>query len=102
MFFVWCVLALLIVVMSEPHLATETLASSEKEDDFETPEQDHSSKKDVESTTGSDLTGVLQNERDIVTHIISVQDDPSLNPWTFRAFFIGLGLSTFGGILGKR
>ncbi|KAG1829215.1 OPT oligopeptide transporter protein-domain-containing protein [Suillus subalutaceus] len=43
--------------------------------------------------------GVLSNERDIATHVISVDDDPSLNPWTFRAFFIGLGLSTFGGVL---
>ncbi len=90
--------------MSEPHLAAETLASSEKQKDFDIPEQDHYSKKDVESesTLGRDVTGVLQNERDIVTHVISVQDDPSLSPWTFRAFFIGLGLSTFGGILGKR
>ncbi|KAG1807603.1 OPT oligopeptide transporter protein-domain-containing protein, partial [Suillus subaureus] len=45
--------------------------------------------------------GVLSNERDIATHVISVDDDPSLNPWTFRAFFIGLGLSTFGGVLAE-
>lgn len=45
--------------------------------------------------------GVLSNERDIATHIISVDDDPSLNPWTFRALFIGLGLSTFGGVLAE-
>jgi hypothetical protein len=44
---------------------------------------------------------VLSDERDIATHIISVDDDPSLNPWTFRAFFIGIGLSTFGGVLGE-
>lgn len=44
---------------------------------------------------------VLSDERDIATHIISVDDDPSLNPWTFRAFFIGLGLSTFGGVLAE-
>lgn len=44
---------------------------------------------------------VLSDERDIATHIISVDDDPSLNPWTFRTFFIGLGLSTFGGVLAE-
>ncbi|KIK46898.1 hypothetical protein CY34DRAFT_21743 [Suillus luteus UH-Slu-Lm8-n1] len=44
---------------------------------------------------------VLSDERDIATRIISVDDDPSLNPWTFRAFFIGLGLSTFGGVLAE-
>jgi len=43
---------------------------------------------------------VLHSERDIATHVISVDDDPSLNPWTFRAFFLGLGLSAFGGSLG--
>ncbi|OJA14724.1 hypothetical protein AZE42_11274 [Rhizopogon vesiculosus] len=44
---------------------------------------------------------VLSTEREIATHIISVDDDPTLNPWTFRAFFIGLGLSTFGGVLAE-
>jgi len=45
--------------------------------------------------------GVLSDERDIATHVISVDDNASLNPWTLRAFFIGLGLSTFGGVLGE-
>jgi len=43
---------------------------------------------------------VLSTERDIATHIISVDDDSNLNPWTLRAFVIGIGLSTFGGVLG--
>lgn len=51
---------------------------------------------EVESTEAS----VLEDERDIATHVISISDDPSLNPWTFRAFFIGIGLSAFGGVLG--
>ncbi|KAG2111688.1 OPT oligopeptide transporter protein-domain-containing protein [Suillus discolor] len=58
---------------------------------------------DIETSTGEDTDdiAVLQNERDIATHVISVDDDPSLNPWTFRAFFIGLGLSAFGGSLAQ-
>ncbi|KAG1846054.1 OPT oligopeptide transporter protein-domain-containing protein [Suillus subalutaceus] len=44
---------------------------------------------------------VLSDERDIATNVISVDDDDSLNPWTIRAFFIGLGLSTFGGVLAE-
>lgn len=56
---------------------------------------------DIESTTSSDVTGVLKNERDLVTHVISLDDDPSLSPWTFRSLFIGIGLSAFGGVLGK-
>jgi hypothetical protein len=45
--------------------------------------------------------GVLDSERDIATHIISVHDDSNLNPWTLRAFVVGLGLSAFGSVLGK-
>lgn len=60
---------------------------------------------DIETATILDASDsekvVLSTERDIATHIISVDDDSTLNPWTFRAFFIGLGLSTFGGVLGE-
>jgi hypothetical protein len=77
--------------------------SREKRVDSDTSEMNpFYSKVDVESTTGTDTTGILQNERDIVTHVISVEDDPSLNPWTFRSFFIGIGLSVFGGVLGEQ
>ena len=86
--------------MSEPRLAVDASPSSEEREDMVTSEKVHYSKTDVESTT--EVTDVLQNERDIVTHVISVHDDPSLDPWTFRSFFIGIGLSAFGGILGKR
>lgn len=33
--------------------------------------------------------GPLENAEEIVTHVIHVDDDPSLSPWTFRMFFIG-------------
>lgn len=85
--------------MSEPPLEAERPLSSEKQTDFGTSEKVAHLKTDVESTTETDAA-VLRNERDIVTHVISVQDDPSLNPWTFRSFFIGIGLSAFGSILG--
>ncbi|CAM1503347.1 Fc.00g081230.m01.CDS01 [Cosmosporella sp. VM-42] len=41
----------------------------------------------------------LETAEDIVTHVIQVDDDPSMNPWTFRMFFVGIGLSTFGAVL---
>ncbi|KAF7312525.1 OPT oligopeptide transporter [Mycena indigotica] len=44
---------------------------------------------------------VLDDERDIATHVIMVEDDESLNPWTVRAFVLGLGLSAFGGVLAE-
>lgn len=62
----------------------------------------HEKHDDVETATteAESADAVLQDERDIATHVISVSDDPSLSPWTFRAFFIGIGLSAFGGVLG--
>ena len=65
-------------------------------------EKSYKEKHDVETATyeAESVDMVLQDERDIATHVISVSDDPSLNPWTFRAFFIGIGLSAFGGVLG--
>ncbi|KAG6916052.1 hypothetical protein DXG01_008625 [Tephrocybe rancida] len=61
------------------------------------------------SDVESDITGaadsgefaVLKDERDIATNIISVADDSSLNPWTIRAFVVGIGLSAFGGVLAE-
>jgi len=71
---------------------------------FDAKEISYHMKGDIETSTRETETAenvVLQNEREIATHVISVDDDPSLNPWTFRSFFIGLGLSAFGGSLGK-
>ena len=58
---------------------------------------------EIDSANGDsdNNVGVLDNERDLVTNVISVDDDPTLNPWTLRAFIVGLGLSAFGGVLGK-
>jgi hypothetical protein len=35
--------------------------------------------------------------RELVTEILLVEDDPSLNPYTFRMWFIGVGISVFAG-----
>ena len=82
--------------MSQSPLPLEPPLSNEKQE-----EKVPYSTTDLESITGTNSI-VLQDERDIVTHVISVHDDPSLNPWTFRSFFIGIGLSAFGGVLGER
>ncbi|KAI6120172.1 OPT oligopeptide transporter [Pisolithus croceorrhizus] len=37
----------------------------------------------------------------VVSHVVSTDDDPSLNPWTFRSVFIGLGLSAFSSALAE-
>ncbi|PWY87384.1 OPT superfamily oligopeptide transporter [Aspergillus heteromorphus CBS 117.55] len=42
---------------------------------------------------------VVSTAQDLVTHIIRVEDDTSLNPWSVRMVFLGAGLSIFGGVL---
>ena len=80
------------------------LSGSEKINSSDS-EKNSSLAKDVESSAASvdevsEDGEVLSDVRDLITHVISVDDDPSLNPWTFRTLAIGLGLSTFGGVLG--
>ncbi|KAK0108791.1 hypothetical protein ONS96_002636 [Cadophora gregata f. sp. sojae] len=43
--------------------------------------------------------GIVEDAEGLVTRVIDVEDDPTLNPWTFRTFFLGLGLSCFGSVL---
>ncbi|TFK54408.1 OPT superfamily oligopeptide transporter [Heliocybe sulcata] len=67
-------------------------------------EKGYYTKTDVEYNTEEDSdesTTVLEDERDIATHVISVEDDATLPVWTFRSFFIGIGLSCFGGVLAE-
>ncbi|RFU31628.1 hypothetical protein B7463_g4723, partial [Scytalidium lignicola] len=42
---------------------------------------------------------VVGSAEDLVTRVIDLEDDPTQNPWTFRVFFLGLGLSCFGSVL---
>ena len=44
---------------------------------------------DVESSSDDDNV-VVSTAEEIVTKIIHVDDDPTLNPWTFRMFFLGM------------
>jgi hypothetical protein len=32
---------------------------------------------------------VIENAKDLTTHVLHVDDDPTASPWTFRAFLIG-------------
>lgn len=42
---------------------------------------------------------VMHDAKDLVTAVLHVEDDPTINPWTFRMFFLGLGLAIFGSVL---
>ncbi|THY02860.1 OPT superfamily oligopeptide transporter [Aureobasidium pullulans] len=42
---------------------------------------------------------IVETAEDIVNQVLSVEDDPTLNPWTFRMLFLGFGLSIFASVL---
>lgn len=42
-----------------------------------------------EEDDGSMDNEVAETAADLVTHVIHVEDDPTLNPWTFRMVFLG-------------
>lgn len=46
---------------------------------FDAAKEDHFGEADI-----------LTTAKDVLTHIVHVDDDPSLSPWTFRAFFLGM------------
>jgi hypothetical protein len=43
-----------------------------------------------EETISPDSNEVVSTANDIVTHIIRVEDDPTISPWTFRMVFLGI------------
>lgn len=79
----------------------KTPADDEKQISLHSDDKEAFKQAEVDFAHDSDSDSVvLSTELDIATHIVSVHDDPTLNPWTIRAFVIGLGLSAFGGVLG--
>ncbi|KAI5117568.1 hypothetical protein M0805_009646 [Coniferiporia weirii] len=44
---------------------------------------------------------VIVTDVDVATRLISLEDDPTLPVLTFRTWFLGLGLSCFGAVLGQ-
>ncbi|KIW00506.1 OPT family small oligopeptide transporter [Verruconis gallopava] len=42
---------------------------------------------------------VVDTAEEITTAVLHVEDDPTLNPWTFRTVFLGLGFAVFGSTL---
>ncbi|KAI7762556.1 hypothetical protein LZL87_008902 [Fusarium oxysporum] len=61
--------------------------------------QDDKNVHDIEIMSSDKVKQPLETAEDIVTHVIQVDDDPTMNPWTIRMFVVGIGLSAFGGVL---
>ncbi|KAJ3513897.1 hypothetical protein NLJ89_g2699 [Agrocybe chaxingu] len=43
----------------------------------------------------------IVTDLDVATRLISLEDDPTLPAFTFRMWFLGIGLSCFGAVLGQ-
>ncbi|KAL6916710.1 hypothetical protein ACHAPO_011688 [Fusarium lateritium] len=78
-----------------PQASAEGDAISADKKSFPHNEKDYA---DVE-VLKPEPTRPLETAEDIVTNVIHVDDDPSMNPWTVRMFVVGIGLSAFGGVL---
>ncbi|KAI4736201.1 OPT superfamily oligopeptide transporter [Aureobasidium sp. EXF-12298] len=82
-----------------PDTKTGVVAGSVKE----VPPYQNSDDYSIHEGTAGDYVAeehkVVETAEDIVLQVLSVEDDPTLNPWTFRMFFLGLGLSIFASVL---
>lgn len=45
---------------------------------------------DAENDGVAHITEPVETAKDLITQVIHVEDDPSLSPWTFRMFFLGM------------
>ncbi|KAF4614385.1 hypothetical protein G7Y89_g15352 [Cudoniella acicularis] len=74
----------------------------EKEANIPSPELTYVVESPIFDASKEDHFGeeaVISDAKDVLTHVIHVDDDPSLSPWTFRAFFLGIGLAVFASVL---
>jgi len=70
----------------DPAKSDHSKSSDEEKGAFEVPPAYY---VDPEVPIGEGDIKNLETAEDIVTTVIHVDDDPTLNPWTFRMFFIG-------------
>jgi hypothetical protein len=73
-----------------PAIYTEDLDSEKREVQVDVAES-------LEQDSGQKHVKPPDTARDLVAEILVVEDDPAVNPWTFRMWFIGIGMSIFAG-----
>jgi hypothetical protein len=49
----------------------------------------------------TDVCATSETDADYATRLISLDDDPTLRIYTFRMWFLALGLSCFAAVLGQ-
>ncbi|KAK4113429.1 OPT superfamily oligopeptide transporter [Canariomyces notabilis] len=81
-------------VQDEEHAITNEKAAIQKDASnidlptYDAREEDHFGEKEV-----------ITDAKGLITHVLHVDDNPSLSPWTFRALFLGSGLAIFAAVL---
>lgn len=81
----------------QPRIVDEE--NSPKKAEIQAVESDTDSTYDVRKEDHFGEVTVVHDAKDVITHVLHVDDDPSLSPWTFRAFFLGAGLAIFAAVL---
>jgi hypothetical protein len=61
-------------------------------------EMEASPRKDYEDVHEGEVQ-IVKDAKDLQTQLVDLEDDPTLNPWTFRSLFLGCGLAVFGAVL---
>ncbi|KAI5251481.1 OPT superfamily oligopeptide transporter [Aureobasidium subglaciale] len=83
--------------------AEDTKARSSSESIRELPSYQSSDSLSLEERITRDYVAeehkIVETAEDIVHQVLSVEDDHTLNPWTFRMLSLGLGLSIFASVL---
>ncbi|KAK0385397.1 hypothetical protein NLU13_7873 [Sarocladium strictum] len=74
-------------------------ADMEKADEINSVEDPMFDGYDVRKENHFGEVTVIDNAKDLITHVLHVEDDPNASPWTFRAFLIGLMLCVFASVL---
>ncbi|KAI0330064.1 OPT oligopeptide transporter [Cubamyces sp. BRFM 1775] len=80
-----------------PHSDSLSYTEKDVKDDI-----DGKQRVDVEalSVTDEDVgSTIIQKDEDVAVEVISAEDDPELPAFTFRAVFLGIGLSAFTSVL---
>jgi hypothetical protein len=73
-----------------PAIHTEYFDSEKREVQVDVAES-------LEQDPGQKYVKPPDTARDLVAEILMLEDDPAVNPWTFRMWFIGIGMSIFAG-----
>lgn len=71
---------------------TQMSFSAEAETDEKVSEKDRASTR-ISDAESIETESIVANTEEIALKALHVDDDPSLNPWTFRVFFLGWSAS---------